>query len=499
MWLRSPRRRPNSTGVASPLALALLALLCPTLASPAPAQTTRVERAAARDVVAEIDALQEEIAPTETARRMVADAGPELDALLERVTGLWSGPMVDLSDHIGRNPEVGFQEHETVDTLTAVLRAHGFDVEAGVADLETAFVGRWDSPAGAEGPTLGIIVEYDALRGTKEPFHGCQHNAQSPVGFTAGFALAEHMAEAGLPGRIRIYGTPAEEIGPPSKVTMHEAGVFDEADVLIRSHGSGSTSRNRAGFGVCCLNINMVRYIFEGVPAHQRSAWNGRNALSAAVQFYSAVDHLRSNLRPESVIQGVFPEAGVAPNVVPDRVVADYYIRYPDEVYLAHIDSMVANAAEAAALATGTEVTIDRYGEYRDGVTLGSLEELTFAWAKELGAPRIEAEPQRPSGYEETGFVTRDIPGVGVSVFSSAAPGHSYERWRDSMRPVGHTGFLLDAKIMTAVLYHYLTDADFRRTVQMEHDRMTRLFQRYLDSLEEAYSEEMNATKIGGM
>ena len=40
-------------------------------------------------------------------------------------------------------------------------------------------------------------------------------------------------------------------------------------------------------------------------------------------------------LRPESVIQVVFPEAGVAPSVVPDRVVADYNLRYPDEVYLA--------------------------------------------------------------------------------------------------------------------------------------------------------------------
>jgi len=464
----------------------------------APAQTTPTERAAARDVVAEIEALQERIEPTETAERMVADAGPELDRILERVTELWSGPMVGLSDHIGRNPEVGFQEYETVDTLTAILRAHGYAVEEGVADLETAFVGAWDSPAGTDGPTLGIIVEYDALRGTREPYHGCQHNAQSPVGFTAGFALMALMEGEGIPGRIRIYGTPAEEMGPPSKVAMHEAGVFDEADLLIRSHGSGSTSRSRAGFGVCCLNINDVRYIFEGVPSHQRSSWNGRNALSAAVQFYTAVDHLRPSLRPESVIQGIIPEGGRAPNVVPDRAVAEYYIRYPDEVYLAHIDSMMANAARAAALATGTKVTIDRYGEYRDGITLGSLEELTFAWARALGAPRIDEEPQRPAGYEETGFVTRDIPGVGVSVFSSPAPGHSYERWRDSMEPVGHQGFLLDAKIMAAVLYHYLTDADFRSTVEMEHERMAALFQRYLDALEEAYADEMEATTIGG-
>jgi amidohydrolase len=457
------------------------------------AQSTPTEREAARDVVRQIDDLQARIAPTEVAQRLVAAGGADRDRILRRVEQLWSSEFRALSDHIGRNPEVGWKEVKAVDTLTKVLRAKGFRVETGQAGLATAFVGTWDSPAGTQGPTLGVIVEYDALRGTQGAFHGCQHNAQSPVGFAAAVAVAEYMREKRLPGRIRVYGTPAEEVGPPAKHIMHKAGVFNGADILVRSHGSGETSRSRAGFGVCCLNINEVRYIFKGRPAHQRQSWNGRNALSAAVQFYTAVDHLRPSLRPEASIQGVIPEGGVAPNVVPDRAVVDYYIRYPDEVYLAHIDSMMTNAARAAALATGTTVEIDRYGEYRDGITLGSLEELTFAYAKHLGAPRINPEPQRPDGYEETGFVTRDIPGVGVSVFSSSAPGHSYERWHDSMKPVGYTGFLMDAQIMAAVLYHFLTDAKLRDTVRLEHRTMAGLFGAYVDALKKAYAEETGA------
>jgi amidohydrolase len=456
------------------------------------AQTTPTERAAAAEILRQIDALEARLAPTERARAMAATDDAERDRILARVEALWSAGLRDLSDHIGLNPEVGWREYETVDTLTAVLDALGFVVEGGQAGLETAFVGRWDSPAGADGPTLGIIVEYDALRGTDEPFHGCQHNAQSPVGFAVAAALAESMTRTGTPGRIRVYGTPAEEVGPPAKTIMWQAGVFDEADVLIRSHGTDETSRGRAGFGVCCLNINEVRYTFKGRPAHQRSSWNGRNALAAAVQFYTSVDHLRPTFRPEASIQGVIPEGGVAPNVVPDRAVVDYYIRYPDEVYLAHMQRMIDNAARAAALATGTEVEIDRYGEYRDGISVGTLEELSFAFAEQLGAPRLVAEPQRPAGYEETGFVTRDIPGLGVSVFSSPAPAHSYERWKDSLTPVGHTGFLLDAKIMAAVLYHFLTDEDFRETVQEEHRILSGLFDQYLERLHEAYAGEID-------
>src|SRR5690606_5308886 len=144
----------------------------------------------------------------------------------------------------------------------------------------------------------------------------------------------------------------------------------------------------------------------------------------------------------------------------------------------------------AAALATGTKVTIDRYGEYRDGITLRTLEELTYAYAEHLGAPRLHPEPQRPNGYEETGFVTREIPGVRVGVFSSPAAGHSYPRWEDSMKPVGHTGFLFDATIMAAVLYHFLSDARFRESVQAEHRALTGWFEEYLAGLKRVYANE---------
>jgi metal-dependent amidase/aminoacylase/carboxypeptidase family protein len=259
----------------------------------------------------------------------------------------------------------------------------------------------------------------------------------------------------------------------------------------VRSHSSTSTTHARAGFGVCCLDIDMAKYVFKGRPSHQLSSWNGRNALEAAVMFYTAVDRLRSSLRPEAVIQGVIPEGGVAPNVVPDRAVVDYYIRYPDEVYLAHVDSMMASAARGAALATGTEVEIQRYGEYRDGLSLGSLEELQFAYAKRLGATKVVDEPGRPSGYEETGWVSRDIPGVEVRAASSDHANHTYEMTADNFTEKGHSAFLVDAKVEAAILYDFLTNPQFRQTVQMEEKTMAALFDRYVAGLKAAYADEL--------
>jgi amidohydrolase len=372
-----------------------------------------------------------------------------------------------------------------------VLRNRGWEVEVGVAGLETAFVGTWTSPAGADGLLLGLIGEYDALRDADGPFHGDQHNAQTPIVFASAFALAEHMAATGTPGRIRIYGTPAEEVGPPAKVIMHEAGVFDGADLLIRSHGVTQTSRAQAGFGSCCLNINEVKYTFLGTPSHQMASWFGRNALSAAVHFYSMVDGLRSTFRPEASIQGVIPEGGQAPNVVPQRAVVDYYIRYPDPVYLEHINKMMDDAARGAAQATGTEVEIDRYGEYRDGISLGTLQELSFAHAQELGAENIAPEPSRPSGYEETGAVTKDIPGVGVSIFSSRGANHTRGMLEDTFNEVGHTGFRVSAEVMTSVLFDYLTRPELREAVREEHTELAGLLDAYHDALRSAYASEI--------
>lgn len=455
------------------------------------AQTTATEMAAAADVLQRIEALQVRVAPNKLADRLAGRRSADRDRVMTQAGEWWDRDQKDLSDYLGHNPEVGWEEILAVDTLTKVLRAHGFSVETGVAGLATAFVATWQSPAGGDGPTLGLIGEYDALRDIDGPFHGDQHNAQTPIAIAAALALQSFMESGAVAGTIKIFGTPAEEVGPPAKTIMYEAGLFKGTDVLVRSHSALETSRARAGFGVCCLNINEVKYTFLGRPAHQLSSWDGRNALEAAVRFYSSVNGLRSTFRPEASIQGVIPEGGVAPNVVPARAVVDYYIRYPDEVYLEHMNRMIDDAARGAALATGTAVEIDRYGEYRDGITVGSLEELYFAYANKLGAPRINPTLQRPAGYEETGWVTREIPGIAVGIYSSRGSYHTKQMEADTFSEVGHTGFRMNAQIMAAILFDYLTDPALREAVAEEHTELRGLLSEYHQRLRETYAAEI--------
>src|SRR5205814_7491371 len=123
-----------------------------------------------------------------------------------------------------------------------------------------------------------------------------------------------------------------------------------------------------------------------------------------------------------------------------------------------------------------------------------TLEELFYAYAKKLGAPRLQDEQGRPNGYEETGFLSRDVPGLGVTVASSNSANHTYEMTADNFNELGHTAFLLDAKIMAAVLYHFLTDTSFRSQVQTEHKAMQQLMDQYIAGLRETYKQELSLT-----
>jgi amidohydrolase len=455
------------------------------LTAPLIAQETPTERDAARDVLKKMAALEQSLDVPGLVTKLTAPNAAR-DAVAARAKELMDKDLLALGDDITRHPEHGFVEYESVKKLTAYLTAHDFDVTMGTPGLSTAFVARYKKNNGP--PNLGVILEYDALRGTKGDFHGDQHSTQGPIGMAAAIAMAEYLTKNHLPGSVIVYGTPGEEMMPPNaKAVMYESHVFDGADIIIRSHSSSVTTRPAAGFGTCCMNIDGTKYTFIGAPAHQLTAWNGRNALTGVIHLFNDIDGIRSNIRPESRVQGVITEGGAAPNVVPDRAVADFYIRYPDAIYLEQLTKMIDDAARAAALGTGTKVKIDHYGHDQDGISESTLAEVGFAYMKKFGATNIVPEAGKPQGFEETGTVSSNIPGLGFSAHTSNAPNHTYEMEADALTDVGHAGFVIDAEAMSALLFDFATRSDYRAAVKKEFDGIKALFGEYQDALRKVY------------
>src|SRR5260370_33671620 len=133
--------------------------------------------------------------------------------------------VVAVSHEIHEHPELKFEEDFAADLLTRAAKELGVEVERVVGGLKSAFRAEF----GAEGPTIAILAEYDALPNG----HSCGHN------LIAGAALS---AVAGLksiagkrPGRIVFLGAPAEE-GGGGKIILIDKGVMRGLDAAMRAH-----------------------------------------------------------------------------------------------------------------------------------------------------------------------------------------------------------------------------------------------------------------------
>ena len=133
-------------------------------AAAALAQETPTERDAARDVLHQMAELEKSIDVSGWVERLSAP-NAERDKVTARARQLMDTELLAMADDITKHPEIGFEEKRSVGILVDYLRKHNFDVTVGVANLPTAFVARYKGNHGA--PNLGVILEYDALRGTQ--------------------------------------------------------------------------------------------------------------------------------------------------------------------------------------------------------------------------------------------------------------------------------------------------------------------------------------------
>jgi len=334
--------------------------------------------------------------------------------------------LVDVSHRLHDRPELLFEEHFASGLLADTLEASGFDVERGVCGLPTAFA----ASAGSSpwGPCVAVLCEYDALPGLG---HGCGHNVIAAAGLGAGLAAATVVEP--LAGRLLVLGTPAEE-GGGGKVLMIERGAFDQVDAALMVHPAAVDLTEPD-----VIAIATFRVTYSGRAAHAAAApWRGRNALDAAVLGYNAVAALRQHIEPTERVHGVFSEGGEKPNIVPDRAVAEWYVRSASSTTLAPLKARVLAALEAGAAAAGCAMEVAPIGpEYSHLISNPALLALYRANSAELGRPLDEpGATTRVMASTDAGNVSLRVPTIHplVKVAPADVALHSAEfaRWSAS-------------------------------------------------------------------
>src|SRR5579871_764661 len=91
---------------------------------------------------------------------LAAVAAGGADGVLDRVAA-HADRFGQISRQIWETPELGYHEVKSSPVLQAELKANGFEVKAGVANMPTAFVAQW----GSGKPVIALMGEFDALPG----------------------------------------------------------------------------------------------------------------------------------------------------------------------------------------------------------------------------------------------------------------------------------------------------------------------------------------------
>ena len=269
------------------------------------------------------------------------------------------------------NAELGYQEIDSSKLLSDALEKEGFKINKSVAGIPTAFIAEF----GSKGPIIAILGEFDALPGLAQstsPFkevinnttgagHACGHHLFGAASAWAAVSIKEWLVENNFDGRIRFYGTPAEE-GGSGKVYLAREGLFKDVDIVLHWHPDQVNSANSK-----TSNSNKSgKFTFKGISAHAAGSPElGRSALDGVEAMNMMVNMMREHVPQESRLHYVITKGGLAPNVVPDLAEVYYYVRHPSMHMVDELFQRVVKAANGAAEGTETSMTYEvMHGNY---------------------------------------------------------------------------------------------------------------------------------------
>jgi len=449
-----------------------------------------------------------------------------LDVLSSRIDAKGS-TYTALADTIWGFAELRFAEHRSVEAQIAVLEAEGFRITRNVAGLPTAFM----AEAGAGGPVIGFLGEFDALAGLSQQAgsadpsplepggngHGCGHNLLGAGAMLAAVAARDSLAAEGRPGTIRYYGCPGEE-GGSGKTFMAREGAFDDLDAAICWHPGT--------FAGVMSNLTLanfqVYFRFKGRPAHAAGSPHlGRSALDAVEIMNMGVNYLREHIPSDWRVHYAITDAGgISPNVVQAQAEVLYLIRAPKVAQAESLFARVRRCAEGAAHMTETELTVSIDKACSEVVPNTALEMRMHENLRSIGAPRFDAadiafaEAIRASltpedigsgvasfgapaetgaqalpeeilpfdgtsrfnaGSTDVGDVSRIVPTVQCwgANYAIGTPFHTWQMVAQGKSPAAHKGMLHAAKAMAATALDAMRDPELLARAKAELQRRT--------------------------
>jgi aminobenzoyl-glutamate utilization protein B len=398
-----------------------------------------------------------------------------------------------LGDNIYYFGELGMQEFETAKLMTQILEEAGFKVERGISGMPTAFMATY----GTGKPVIAIHTEYDTTPGNSQtpgvpehkplvegaPGHAEGHNVNAAVMIGAAFAVKKAIDEYKIPGTVKIFGAPAEELLIPRPYFVRD-GYFKDVDVAFHTHIG---EQLRTEYGLRQYALISAEFTFKGQSAHSASApWAGRDALDAAELMSIGFDKLREHLEPTHRSHRVISYGGDQPNVIPASARIWWFFRETTIEKAQENFEKAKKVAQGAALMTNTDWSVQVFSAIWPTRGNRTLAEVTHKNIQLVGMPKWTEEEHnlakalqtnlkgKPEGLHkdisplqesrqgassnDAGEVTWIVP-TGRVTFPANIPNIPNHHWAAGVAPatsIAHKGAVAGAKVLAASVVDFL-------------------------------------------
>lgn len=290
-----------------------------------------------------------------------------------------------VGEQIYKNPELGYKEFQTTQTITEAFQTLGMHLET-----EIAYTGCKAYMDKKDGLTVGVIGELDCVvcadhkDSTAEGnVHACGHNVQLANIYGCAVGLIKSGIWKELAGNVEFIAIPAEEcvdyayrdgLIADGKISFYggkqeyvKRGGFDDIDMVLQCHMMEMEDPKKA----CIINTDCNGFItktvsFLGEASHAGFApFEGINALNMAELALNNIHAQRETFKDEDKVRvsAIITEGGELVNVVPAKVEMQIMVRAFCVEAMMDASEKVNRALKAAALALGGKVEIrDKMG-----------------------------------------------------------------------------------------------------------------------------------------
>ncbi len=387
-------------------------------------------------------------------------SGPSAKAFAEASILGRRHELVALSHAIHASPETAWEEHRAAAMVAQSVAQAGLLSEVGAFGVATAVAASF----GAGDLCVAVCAEYDALPVLG---HACGHNVIAAAAVGAVIGLACVADTIGL--RVRLLGTPAEELGG-GKVALLSAGAWEDVDFSLMVHGSTGFDIPATAYTSTAVERFAVTFVGRSAHAAAASA-TSINAGAAATLSLVAIGLLRQQFPSGVSVNAIVSDGGESTNIIPGVATVQVEIRGDRVEVWNDVKVRVLACFEGAARAIGCEwscaVTAPPYAPLHQDSILAAFWDVNVA----ARGRDLTAAPSAFSGAStDMGNVSRLVPSLhpAIAFLGEQAAPHSREF------AIAAAGPAADDAIVDAAIAMAWTAIDVATTPTARREMMSR-------------------------